>query len=531
MDGKWGFGVVALATSLTAASLLGGVSCTVLLDHSSQQCQQDSDCHDFGHHPYCDPKTKVCVASGLCPKDCIFGTPTKPTDFLNQCSPCTLATDPTLPEGQVGECLSYGGGTMPDAGLTNPPPGTVQTVPAGSPPSTLCKNVAPPGGQVLYMTGSSNFPPLLEKLAPAISANAPGLTPVFKTTTSCAGVRSAYLDPANPTKYFPDHVIHDPASATATDGYAQYYDPTIGKLANCMLGPSGATVDVGESEIFPETCGITKDPVNVAETPGPILAILFVAPYKTLQRAISSEAAREVFGEGGLDPWTEPKLFYVRGAGTATLQMVARQIGVPPTKFWGIDQGTADAMAKNLVGQLDPAASNESIGILGADFYDRNRGGLKALAFQATDQLCAYTPDSNSNSVTLPRDKINVRDGHYPIWGSMHFFTVETDSQVSDAARTFVSLFGSPMIPMDMLDAFIDSGFVPDCAMMVDRDGELPGALMSRPPVYGCGCHFDSHVNPAPNFVPPTCVPCSDAMPCADTTKACHYGFCESQSL
>lgn len=524
-------GLGGMRVSATAL-LLAGVSCTLLIDHDSVQCQSAEDCVRFQHHPYC--QSGVCVASFLSPKDCFFGTPVNPSDFLNGCSHGTLPIDPNSSPSELGECLAYSGPVMPDAPLTNPTPTAVRTVAAGPPPVTLCRNVAPPGGQVLYMTGSSNFPPLLEKLAPAISANAPGLTPVFKTTTSCAGVRSAYpnqtVAATSPPTYYPDHVIHDPASPTATDSYAQYFEVTTGKLAPCLLGASGAVVDVGESEIYPDTCGIVKDPINVAETPGPILAILFAAPYKTSQRAISSEAAREVFGAGGLAPWKLPPLFYVRGSGTATLQMIARQINVPPTKFWGIDQGTADALATNLKSVLDEDTANQAIGILGADFYDRNRFGLKALAFQATGQECAYTPDSNSNSSTAPKDKINVRDGHYQIWGSMHFFSVEADSQVSMTARSFVSLFGGSMIPMDMLDAFIDASFVPACAMMVDRIGELPAPLISKAPVYGCACHFDSHVNPTPKFIPPGCTPCSETAPCTDPTRACHYGFCEFES-
>jgi hypothetical protein len=109
-------------------------------------------------------------------------------------------------------------------------------------------------------------------------------------------------------RFYADHIIHDPASPASTDAYAQYFNPATGKLAACLLGPDGATVDVGESEIYPESCGITKDPINVAETPGPILAILFAVPFKATQRAISSEAAREVFGAGlKVDPWTIPQ--------------------------------------------------------------------------------------------------------------------------------------------------------------------------------------------------------------------------------
>jgi hypothetical protein len=388
---------------------------------------------------------------------------------------------------------------------------------------------------VLYMSGSSNFPPLLAKLAPAISqslaANGlPPIAPVFKTTSSCAGVQAVYPDQTKPAttsrSYYPAHLIHDPTSPT--DSYPQYFDPVTGQLARCSLGPAGAPVDIGESEIFPETCSMTRDDINVSETLGPKLAILFVAPAYTDQKVISSEAAREVFGSGGLSPWTVPSLFYVRGAGTATLQLVSNQIGVSPNKFWGIDQGTAQALAENLGSIFEASVAREAIGLLGADFYDRNRANLKALAFQATDQDCAYTPDSNSNSVIIPKDKINVRDGHYPIWGPVHLFGVKINGQaLTSAVTNFAGLFGAPRLPVVMLDAFIDASFVPDCAMKVRRESEL-GPMTSTAPVVSCGCHFDSRVNPKPNFVPPGCTPCLDNSDCVSPSKPeCIYGFCE----
>ena len=391
---------------------------------------------------------------------------------------------------------------------------------------------------MLYMSGSSNFPPLLEKIAPAISASLaaqglPPIVPVFKTTSSCAGVQSVYPDQSKlattPPTYSALHTIHDPTSAT--DSYPQYFDPVAKQLSSCSLGAAGAPIDIGESEIFPETCSMTRDDVDVSETLGPKLAILFVAPAYTDQRVISSEAAREVFGAGGLAPWTVPSLFYVRGSGTATLQLISRQIGVAPTKFWGIDQGTAQALAENLGAIFDPSVARQAIGILGADFYDGNRATLKTLAFQATAQDCAYTPDSNSNSLIVARDKLNVRDGHYPIWGSVHLFSVKINGQaLSSTVTNFAGLFGAPRLPVDMLDAFIDASFVPDCAMRVRRESEL-GPLTSAAPVVSCECHFDSRVSQSPNFVPPGCTPCTDNSNCADPNKPeCIYSFCENAS-
>src|SRR5215471_6825286 len=87
---------------VSAAFLLAGVSCTVLLDHGTEQCQTDDDCARFGNRPTCTAD-HVCASSGLAPKMCFFGTPKLPGDFLNQCSRGWLLADPTA-SNEVGEC-------------------------------------------------------------------------------------------------------------------------------------------------------------------------------------------------------------------------------------------------------------------------------------------------------------------------------------------------------------------------------------------------------------------------------------------
>ena len=72
------------------ALLVATPACTLFVDRSAAQCQTDSDCKNFGGHPYCQTKdptqTKgmkpcdgaddcVCVPSKLQPKDCFFGPP------------------------------------------------------------------------------------------------------------------------------------------------------------------------------------------------------------------------------------------------------------------------------------------------------------------------------------------------------------------------------------------------------------------------------------------------------------------------
>jgi hypothetical protein len=475
----------------------------------------------------------------LQPKDCVLATPAPPRatqpDFLNQCSVNYL------PDNTGTTCLSFDNcgrvpgtcgkpndsGTeagimgppapppLPDGGAPSPDAGTVNP---GTPPP-LCEAAA--GGPVIYITGSSNFPPLLRKVAPIIHSLAM-LTPVFKTTDSCTGASSMYPDSNG--AFRSAHYISDPAPGSG-GAYAQYFDDK-GVPYPCLLG-GRVEVDIGESEIYAETCGLAKDVGHVKELPGPILPILFVVPnVSNGESSISAEAARQVLGNGGhVAPWLNPALFFVRGTGTATTRLIglAIDVPVPGQKFWGNDQGTAEKLAANLSGVQGLSDGHAAIGILGADFYDQNKLKLKALAFQAKGQSCSYLPDSSLNS----RDKINVRDGHYPIWGPLHFFAALPGGVVSDTAVNFLSQFEEPLSP-EMLDAFIEASWVPNCAMMVQRDSEL-GAYTAETPPRPCGCHFDWKVSPS-GKVPEGCKACAADKDCTDPLKpTCSFGFCEAQ--
>jgi hypothetical protein len=251
----------------------------------------------------------------------------------------------------------------------------------------------------------------------------------------------------------------------------------------------------------------------------------FVVPGKSRETALSAEAARAVFGVGGSTPWTNPSLFFVRNAGTGTQQMVAHAIGVPANAFWGIDRGTAsnvDALMRII---SDETLAEQAIGIISADYYDNDRDNLKALAFKAAGQSCAYLPDSTE----FKKDKRNVRDGHYPIWGPVHFFTSVSDGvPLSAAAQAFVSVVSVPNVQQSLLDAFIASSLVPGCAMQVQRSSEL-GPLSSYTPPFQCGCYFEAspEVNGA---APPGCTRCTTANDCTDPRRpACNLGYCEVQ--
>jgi hypothetical protein len=495
--------------------LLASAACSVLLDHGATQCQTDGDCAKFGDHPYC--QGGVCVPSGLEPKDCFYGTPQQPQEFLNQCSTAACLSFDNC--GRLGLC----GDASNLAAPLNPPPPADASAPAdagasdGGPPALpACVDASGGRGQVVYITGSSNFPPLLGKLAPLILAT--GYTPVFQVSSSCNGVKSVFSEEPS------DRLMVDPRP-TPTAKYASYFK-LDGTSAHCSLGPGGAQVDIGESDVFSSTCsGFGAPGGGVGEYLGPVQAMVLVVPGKSRQTAITEEAARAVFGMGGTPPWSDPSLFFVRNSGTGTQQMVGRAIAVPAGSFWGIDRGTAanvDALMRVI---SDDTLAQQAIGIISADYYDDDRANLRALAFKAAGQECAYLPDSTQ----FRRDKRNVRDGHYPIWGPVHFFTaVSNGVPVSPAAQAFVSVVSVPNVPQALLDAFIGSSLVPTCAMQVQRGSEL-GPLSAYTPPFQCGCYFEA--SPSVGDSPPAgCARCATANDCSDPRRpACNLGYCEVQ--
>lgn len=495
---------------MSTGAVLGSAACTLLLDRTSTQCQSDGDCAKFGGHAFC--RGGWCVASGLGPSDCFYGAPQQQQDFLNQCSTAQcLSFDNCARLHLCGTAPSTPAPIAPPAANASAPSPSAGGVDAGAMPN--CMDPTSGRTQLVYISGSSNFPPLLAKLAPIIIA-AGGPTPVFQITNSCTGIKSIFSSVQD------DHFIRDPAAGAGITKYAAYFGPD-GSQVPCLLGPSGASVDIGESDIFSTTCpGSPMVGNTVNESFGPNQAMAFVVPGASAQSTISEEAAREVFGLGGNDglavPWIDPARIFVRNANTGTQQMIGHAIGVPADQFWGIDQGTASSMDQGLK-VLNGLEAEQAIGIISVDWYDNDRKNLKALAYKAKGQQCAYLPDSTPDSM----DKQNVRDGHYPIWGPIHFFTA---NPLPAAAGAFLSIVAVPKVATSVLDAFIASSLIPTCAMMVQRDNEL-GSLQPYSAPFQCGCYFESK-NGTPGS---ECTPCSGSSDCPAVRPACNLNFCEVQ--
>jgi len=488
--------------AVVVAALLGG--CSLAVDTNTVQCTTDVDCVHFGSHPSC--QAGVCVASGLGPPGCFFGTPSTQADFANQCT-----TSQTF---QFDNCARLGlcdDQAVAGAFTTNAAPQDLGTIPppvTNQPTPTV--NCTAVSSNLIYITGSTNLPPLIKAVQPLLYAGSPPFVAVFAPQTSCKGA-AAILDP-DMTKHVIKNVVNN---------YAFYYDSS-GAQQFCLLdATNGNIVDIGESDVYPASCSYSVV-ANTADYIGPVQAITLVVPSASKQIAISAEAAHLVFGAGGdsgrASPWSDPHFYFTRSSGTGTTQLVARTVTVDPTMVWGIDRLSAGNLVASMEA-IDPSVAENVIGLLSSDFADRSRANLRELAFQEHGQIYGYLPDSSVDSV----DKANVRDGHYPIWGAIHLIAATQNGVPSQAASALITQFTVPKLDPELVAAIIDSGFVPPCAMKVNHTSEL-GALAGFEPAFGCSCFYDAKVNGKS-----TCTACGGPADCPSSAPACNYGYCEVQ--
>mgnify|MGYP001944037408 CR=1 FL=1 len=288
----------------------------------------------------------------------------------------------------------------------------------------------------------------------------------------------------------------------------------------CIADPEGVSLDLGHSDIFPESCGIqTPDSLGVFD--GPVLPFVFVTPPASSQVAITAEEAYFAWGfgqAGGVTPWTDESFLFTRPNTSGTKITFGAHIGVPAARW----KGQALDKTSDVINAVSTSINAEAtLGIVGGANYDANRDTLKSLAFAGFGQQSAWYPDSNATSF----DKRNVRDGHYLLWAPAVFMTnVDDQGEPTDERVDFLLdlLRSQPTEPQADFDAtglIVDQGFVPSCAMEVSRQGQA-GDLSLFTPQGPCGCFFEDRVG-----ADHQCTTCDDDTPC--DSGRCIQGFCQ----
>lgn len=481
--------------------LLAG--CSIVLDRNDTQCETAADCTALGIDgvPIC--QEGVCVATELGPVGCFLGTPTTSEELANACT--NAQTEFFDDCGRLGIC----DGTMPAA--IDPPTPEPTPPPTGTFPTQAC--VEDPATTIV-VTGSSAVANFLQAAAP-ILADA-GFRIAYQPSGSCNGVDQIFN--SDPTK----RVAKDKA------GTVSVLFPIDGaKGVPCTWG-SGANVDVGVSDVFSTSCNVSfTTSSTIADFLGPVQPMTFVVPATSEETVISAAMGHIVFGRGSMDeraaPWTDPDLYFVRNASSGTQQMISRAVGLEASKWWGKNAGGTSGVVNGLQ-SVAPALASSVIGILSTDALksEEVRRNIRVLAFQDQKQLAGFYPDRIPASL----DKINVRDGHYPIWGPVHFYAPVVSGVPSTKAGALVQRFSLPGIDQGLLDSITAGGLVPQCAMKVTREAEM-GPIVPFEPAFQCGCYFESKL--ANDSVPAGCSTCTSTNDCSSDRPACNLGFCEAR--
>ena len=382
------------------------------------------------------------------------------------------------------------------------------TVALGSPcpaNATDCATLPNP----VYVTGSTAAKPVLAEIGKYLATQSAPISIVYLGQGSCAGV---------------DAILNGTTLTGSGSTGLSTWDAT-GTEQKCDVSATASVLaDIGISDVFATTCFSLPGglPNNVADILGPVQAMTFVVPKGSTERSISAEAAYYVYGFGndsGVDPWTDETTIFKRDELSGTQRMIAAAIGVPASRW----KGTTTTGSGDMVKKLTAASPRETaIGVLAADVAEDNRATLSVLAYQHAGQGCGYYPNRDAAS----NDKINVRDGHYAIWGPLHLLT-RLDGNGYPVRRVSADvigyLSGTKTAPpeLDLIYLEAQHHVVPQCAMRVRRTQEL-GPLFSFSPVGACGCYYERAANGVTN-----CTPCQKNADCSQAAPICSYGYCE----
>ncbi len=370
----------------------------------------------------------------------------------------------------------------------------------------------------VYGAGGSAITATLQALSPVLQQlpnTADQITIFYSDTDACTGYQ-AFLD-NNETATFK---YWDPANPTTT--------------LTCTAGGTGHTVDFSTMANLPSLCGKAL-PTGVIDQQGPAQGLNILVPHGSQQTVISAEALAAIFGAGQnvastVTPWTNPTYVFTRPATSFATLLLAKAIGVPATTVGsaGASAANQESTNGNVVTALssgallsDTTAANSGIGFASGPTADAAPTKVTTLAYQHTAQTTGYLPDSQPGVL----DKWNIRTGQYELWSYNQFYSRTGASDNPTVDRLFGYLLGTVQPPsgVNITQTLIQSGQIPECAMLVQRDGDL-GALSSYCSPDPCGCYYDSIAAGSTT----TCTACDDNTPCSGAGQTCRLGFCEA---
>jgi hypothetical protein len=379
-----------------------------------------------------------------------------------------------------------------------------------------CNALPSPAPAPIYITGSTALQPIFNTIGPKIAADpTTPYTIVYVNTGSCGGSNQFFTDAVMSTNgvYFP--ATFDPAGGAKPP-------------ACTIVAADNVKPDIAFSDVDPTLCPApSPKPADVNDFLGPVNDMVLVVPSTSTQQAISAEDVYLMFGmgaTGGVMPWNDPMYYFIRGNTSGTRAMIAANAQLGKHAWQGMEQSGSGPVFDGVSAQANLATNEKTVGILGEDFYDsgNNRTSVKALAFRAFKQKKAWWPDSSLTA----RDRKNVRDGHYKVWGYVHMLAHTTGGTPTNSKAQFIINLlqqKSTFTAFDTQDAITDAHLTPTCAMHVTHDIE-GGDQKPYSPDKPCDCSFEARATGV--AAPPGCTACP-AGTCA--TGVCRKGFCESK--
>jgi hypothetical protein len=151
----------------------------------------------------------------------------------------------------------------------------------GAAAATDCASLPTP----VYATGSTAAKPLLAEIGKLMAGQSPPVTVVYLGQGSCAGV---------------DAILSLTTLMGSGATAPSYWDATGAELNCDITAPVGVVANIGISDVFANSCFQLSGglPTSVAEYLGPVQAMTFVTNKSSTERAISAEAAYNIYGFG-----------------------------------------------------------------------------------------------------------------------------------------------------------------------------------------------------------------------------------------
>jgi hypothetical protein len=279
------------------------------------------------------------------------------------------------------------------------------------------------------------------------------------------------------------------------------------------------------------TGGVQPLPANLKEFVGPVQGIVpIVASSYLYYSDITVAELLDLYvcgANANILTFSDSRTIYnYDGTTSGIRELWARGLGASNGQVTQVGSGslglTAESMANTVASTISP---DTTIGYTSTEFYDENRDQVRALKVRGVNQVKAYLPDTDSTSL----DKINIREGRYTIQGSLKLVTAVDANGVplnAGAKKIIDWMQGNPAadpLPFDVNEVYAERGVVPQCAMRVTKDNDMPVFRHYTDPA-PCNCSFE--ILATGKKCIPGCTACTDSSTCP-TGKICSHGYCE----